>query len=395
MSTLQSTNIVNRLIEAANSTTGKSDQNLTAAVQSLKDGYGTGGSGGGSVGSGEWVRPADYPNYNHINRTGIEAVFFTYDCRYAKNDPDTKEYVSIAVITSFGGWKLDAGYINESGFHVLKTYQFSTSGASSQLELPSDGDDYIVYRATTSRTDEHITRVYFDIPPNAQYGGSKYFQKCVEIYGRLPYLNSFNLGTHYVESFDVIDCTRLTSLQDGWSGSVALQHLNLSGWNTSSVTNLSRAWEDCSLLKKLDISNWNTSKVTNMSYAWHNCKSLQQLNLSGWNASATTFTGTWQDCSSLKKLDVSSLNASKATASSNFTNIWNGCYALQKLNIATIYKSFSLSSCALLDDSSLADVINKLPTVTTAQTLTLATNAKARLTEAQIASATSKGWSIA
>lgn len=60
-----------------------------------------------------------------------------------------------------------------------------------------------------------------------------------------------------------------------------------------------------------------------------------------------------------------------------------------------IYISFSLSNSPHLTHDSLLVVLNTLPTVDTAQTLTLHANSKSLLSEEDIAIATEKGWTIA
>lgn len=424
MSVLQSANVINSLIYAANSTTGKSDQTLTSAVQSLKDGYGTGGSGG-SGGSEEWVRPSEYPNYDYIDRTDMEAVFFTYDCRYAKSKPDILDYSAITVfVPSSGKYKLDRGYIDEDGFHVIDTQQY-TSGTSAQLTLPNDIDanDYIVYRVTAvGGTSAHITVLTFGQYPGTQQSNTSLCQRCVEIYGRLPYVTSLTFGCLYLESFDVIDCIAITNLSNAWNGCRRLQKFNVSGWNTSNLTNVSYAWNYCVSLKKLDLSGWNTAKIENLDNTWTDCQSLEDLNLSGWNVSKinsayytwarcmmlknlnlsgwanikpTRITSAWYNCYVLEGLDLSGWNMSNVTDTTSSSNVWSSCYFLRDLQFTAMYVSFSLSNSTMLSDESLASVISSLPTVTTSKTLTLGNKLKNRLTTAQITSATEKGWSIA
>ena len=59
-----------------------------------------------------------------------------------------------------------------------------------------------------------------------------------------------------------------------------------------------------------------------------------------------------------------------------------------------ISASLDLTPVSNLDQTSLLDVLNNLATVTTTQTLTLGRTNLAKLTEAQIAIATNKGWTV-
>lgn len=328
---LQSANIIENLITAANSTTGKSDQTLTAAVQSLKDGYKKGGS------SGEWTRPAEYPNYDYIDRTGMEAVYFTYNCKFTKAEPRLKDYIAISASTNGGQFRFDTGYIDADGFHS-STSETYNSGASVIKELPKDGSDYIVCKIAPVLDNVHIT----SINQVSAYGSSVNIQHCVERFGRLPFVKAFNSwGCRYVEHESIIDCTSLTGLASTWGGCSSLQSLDLSGWDVTAVTSLNSAWRDCGSLQALDLSGWNMASVTIL------------------------------------------------------TSAWNACNSLQLLSQAVIPISYALNESPLLDDTSLADVIDKLPVVETAQTLTLGNALKSRLTQEQIASATEKGWNIA
>ncbi len=78
-----------------------------------------------------------------------------------------------------------------------------------------------------------------------------------------------------------------------------------------------------------------------------------------------------------------------------FDNAFTGCSALKNLTISgTIGQNIDLSPCPLTHDS-LMNVIEHLGTVSAAMTLTLGTANLAKLTDAEKAKATRKGWSLA
>lgn len=64
----------------------------------------------------------------------------------------------------------------------------------------------------------------------------------------------------------------------------ALESINLSETDTSSVTNMLSMFAYCESLTTLDLSGFDTSKVTNMNYMFNGCYKLEELNLSNWDA---------------------------------------------------------------------------------------------------------------
>jgi hypothetical protein len=79
-----------------------------------------------------------------------------------------------------------------------------------------------------------------------------------------------------------------------------------------------------------------------------------------------------------------------------FTGAFEQCYALENITIeGEIANSISFSHSSKLTHDSLMSVINALATVETTKTLTLHADSKAKLTDAEKAIATNKGWTIA
>ena len=75
--------------------------------------------------------------------------------------------------------------------------------------------------------------------------------------------------------------------------------------------------------------------------------------------------------------------------------MFNNCYILVKADITNMKVSFSLSKSTMLSQRELVKILNNLAAVTTTKTLTLGSTNLAKLTEEDIAIATSKGWSVA
>ena len=415
------------------------DENLTAVADAIRAKGGTNAAlafPGGfvdaihaiSVGTGGatdegWVRPSDWPNYDVIDRTDMEAIFFTYSCI------DTIEsYASFSVSTSgSGNYLVERGYIDADGFHAISSSSVASNTVFSE-RLPIDEGNYIVYKVSPETDVDHLA--YIDMVKPTQITDAPdiihSLQRCVERWGRAPYMLRFGSGYGYkswacrfLEAESIIDCVSITNLStcwqhchalqsldlsgwdvsnvkalgSCWSGCYSLQSLDLSGWDVSNVTSLANCWQNCYALQSLDLSGWDVSNVTSLANCWQSCHALQSLDLSGWDVSnVTNMAYCWQSCHALQSLDLCGWDVSNVTS---MANCWQNCYSLQQISMAAIYLSFSLNMSALLQASSLAAIIDALAAVTTAQTLTLHAAAKAQLTDEQIALATEKGWTIA
>lgn len=103
----------------------------------------------------------------------------------------------------------------------------------------------------------------------------------------------------------------------------------------------------------------------------------------------------WSYCTHMHTLHLDGFDMSAATRTNN---AWLGCTALTTITtdeqtvMPTI--AFTMADCPLTEQSAV-NVFNALPTVSAARTVTLSAQTKALLTEADIAIATDKGWTIA
>ena len=120
---------------------------------------------------------------------------------------------------------------------------------------------------------------------------------------------------------------------------------------------MSTMFSGCSTLQTLDLSNFDTNKVTYIYSMFNNCNLL------------TTLIGV-RTIDEVISNNISALNGLKINISFNQT---------------------------ILDRASLRAIINGLADLTgsSAQTLTLGSTLKAKLTEEDIAVATAKNWTIA
>lgn len=216
----------------------------------------------------------------------------------------------------------------------------------------------------------------------------------------------------------------VTSMYSCWDGCHRLQNLNLNNWDTENwaVTRIDSCWLNCYTLQSLDLSGWDTSNwaVTNMGSCWSGCFSMKSFNLTGWDT--TGWNIGFQLCfwfMSLETLDVTPFSGATITlfdrafgdpASKSIRTIigWSkldcsnatkafvpNLESLENYDGANISVDHSYNNALKLTRQSLLNILNTLPTVSEARTITLGATNKAKLTDTEIAIATNKGWTVA
>lgn len=158
------------------------------------------------------------------------------------------------------------------------------------------------------------------------------------------------------------------------------------------VIDMSSCFMQCYNLKCFD-NIFDTSKITNMSLTFFNCPKLEYVK--GLNTQKTKQTNyLFASCANLK--DVNTLDLSNATY---IVGMFSACNKLTNISFveSSIKISISFKESSLLSAESIQSIIDGLADLTgqTAQTITFHSTVKDKLTEEQIASVTSKNWSIA
>ena len=372
---------------------------------------------------GEWVRPDGWPDLDAVNLTGFDGVYLTYDLTKTEGYGWIGLYATTANQTS---WTVERGHLEDGQFVADRTEQVTSGGYFREL-LDDVYGTIQLWRVSASG---HITELKFvSLTATNASNMTNNLQPCVERVGRLPHVVNFSsgfgfsqvsrcCGTMWMQHDKLLDVSSATLLASAWQNCYSLQSLDLSGWDVSSVTNLQNAWNNCYSLQSLNLSGWDVSSVTNLQNAWNNCYSLQSLNLSGWDVSSVAnMSSTWASCYSLQSLNLSGWDVSSVA---NMSSTWASCYSLQSLNLSgwnvshlstnVAYPNGSMltdywlsvisinknyNNATALSIASLLRIIDSLPVVTEARTLTLGQNNKLKLTAEQIAVATQKGWTVA
>ena len=346
---------------------------------------------------GEWVRPESWPDLDAVDLTGFDGVYLTYDLSKTEGYGWIGLYATTADRTS---WTVERGHLEAGQFVAERTEQVANN---EYFREPLD-DTYGTIQLWRVSASGHITELKFvPLTANKASNMNNNLQPCVERVGRLPYVVNFSSafgtaqtnrcwGTLWMQHDKLLDASSVTILSFAWSNCYSLQSLDLSGWDTGSVTTLSSAWNACYSLQSLNLSGWDVSSVTTMAYAWQNCCNLQSLNLSGWDVSSvTTLQNAWQYCYSLQSLNLSGWDVSRLSTNVAYPN--GGMLIDYWPSVISINQNYS--SAAALSIASLLRIIDSLPVVTGARTLTLGQNNKLKLTAEQIAVATQKGWTVA
>lgn len=127
-------------------------------------------------------------------------------------------------------------------------------------------------------------------------------------------------------------------------------------------------------------------------YAFGGCTKLTKITCEN-TPLITEFATCFIDCTMLETVNAS-FDLSK---SKNNAKAFEKCYKLKDIWFIknSIMVSIGFGSCLELSAESLQSIIDGLATVETAQTLTLHADVKAKLTETQLATITSKNWNLA
>lgn len=196
-------------------------------------------------------------------------------------------------------------------------------------------------------------------------------------------------GCSYMTTFNGVDLSAGTNFSYAWYDCNAMQYFN--PINMNNAINLDHAWYRCYGIVEFPMID--TSKVFSFRSAWEGCMSLQifpQFDLSA----GTDFISAWKDCNIT---DMPQLDLSNGVY---FNYAWDGCHNLVNLGgFGAIKASIDLSDSDVLNVDSIMNVITQAADLNslgiTGKTMTFGSTNLAKLTDAQKAVATNKGWTLA
>lgn len=212
--------------------------------------------------------------------------------------------------------------------------------------------------------------------------------------GILPVVVNFNVKQStssmiLLKSFEKIngaDFTRVTDFSYMFEGCFFLQ--TIPQIDTSNGTNFNSMFVYC--IELISIPPLNTSKGISFSTMFAFCTALKSISLSS-TSNATDFNNMFVASYSLSS--ISTIDFSKGTGSNS--EIFNSCLKTKSLKIKNLSKELNLSRNEFIDHESLLYLINNLAIVTTKPQLKLGEANLSKLTAAEKAIATNKGWILA
>lgn len=410
-----------------------------------------------NVGGGGWVRPSDWPELDALAAqipAETDCVYLTYDLRVTTFE----KWIGIQCKTAdSSAWEIARGHIADGAFVADDTNTVGSGSTHTETLDPANGNVQLFRVTATGHIMEahymnSANGLADNLQPCVERSGILPWETKLTSDTSSPCSSKM---TVWLERDSVVPgklaAITGTALVGRWRDAKNLRSLDLSGWDTSgwTLTSLQGIWQGCRNLETIDASGWDTSgwKITTMQDMFYGCACLKTLNLRGWDTShwavtsiasifcgcasleefdgfgwdtsnwaMTTVSNAFQDCLHLRIIDLhewaafspasatnllqhvnlidtfrtpgdapSSLNLSSYSLNAMLENYSGGCSA----NANQDYKN-----AIMLTVDSLLNIINALPTVSTKRTLYLGVN-KNKLTAAQIAVATGKGWTVA
>ena len=340
---------------------------------------------------GVWVRPDGWRDLDALE-CGEDELYMTFDASSRIDDPFCSFVISGADYTVTIGsqsWTKGAG----------STFQYTFTD--------SDG----TYPLVHVKADGHITSFAF---VGYTTNGRTYSRKQNPLVERIgdvyDYGGGSGWGTYYLEREKVVrHACASRSLAELWSCNYSLQSLDVSGWDTTNwaVTSLQQTWYNCYSLQSLDVSGWDTTNwaVTSLQSTWYCNYSLQSLDVSGWdttNWNVSSILCMVYELRSLRKLDLSFLDMSKITEWTNSSYPHCTYESLEEFvcgennygKFVQTYTYVRIMSSIKLTHASIVEFGKMLAPVTTKHYFQMGSELSNKLTTAEKAEITAKGWTI-
>lgn len=227
--------------------------------------------------------------------------------------------------------------------------------------------------------------------------------------------NCYELEYLDCSTWDVSDWP-INSYMNTWVNCRRLRVLKIEAWNVSKwkITAIQSIFNNCVCLEELPVANWDVSgwRPTNMTSAFNWCMSLKKFqlnwNTSGWSSfAAATAAYCFANLRLVREIDLSWIDLSKIPDWRSgggtcfdtcrfLTHITFGENNRGKLTITNAtYNSIRFDWSVLLTHDSLLNIIDVLADGVSGKTLQLGSANLNKLTAAEKAIATNKGWTLA
>ena len=304
--------------------------------------------------TGEWERPEEYPDLDGIVYSDeYDTVYMTYDLR------KTPDYgwigVSVELEDTSASASVERGHLVDGAFVADASYTMAHDDPF-RMDLDDTDGDVQLWRV---RSESGIKTFYFrtNTATTAENFPQK-LQPCVEITGQLNHL------------------TDVTS--DGLD-------------KRPNYVSFGTVWLE------RDSRRLGGDKLTSLDNCWYQCYSLQSLDLSGWDTTNWAVKDTrnlWSTQRCIKSIKTPASIGIVPKATSNVNTVPNQIN-IEEFTGYAVYINHTYEDASCLTPASLVSILDRLPTVTAARTITLGQTNILKLTQEQIAVATQKGWTVA
>ena len=219
----------------------------------------------------------------------------------------------------------------------------------------------------------------------ATYKNNPDFKFCPKFdTSNVVHMGDMFMGCSSLTTIPLLSTSKVTNMYDMFFSCKSLTSVPL--FDTSKVTDMSSMFYICTSLTSVPL--FDTSNVTNMSNMFRGCKSLTSVPLFD-TSMVTNMSSMFYLCSSLTSVPL--FDTSKVT---NMADMFYMCSSLTTLGgFLNLKTNLDISNAPNLTHESLMNVINKAADVTSSpKTLTLGSTNLSKLTDAEKAIATNKGW---
>ena len=207
------------------------------------------------------------------------------------------------------------------------------------------------------------------------------------------FANCYSLKSLDLSEWDPANCTTLAAM---FQNCYSLRDIgDISGWNTAKVTTMASMFASCLALRTApNVSGWDVSKVTTVANMFNECTNIREITITGWNlAVCTTIATMFRYCYKLEKAVLTGWSIPRVTATAP-AQFLGDCWNLKDLWIFPIPLNHSYANDRALSHESLIRILESLPNVS-GKTINLMSSNVSRLSAAEKAIATSKGWTVA
>lgn len=335
---------------------------------------------GGTPTRTAWYRPSDWPDitslsYETVEGKDIVVCFLTIDTQMVGVDCDTAYSFTIAKSNDINAY-IQLGNIVDGEFIAETTWSLSASESSKSIDIVFSQDERFQILKIVSGTNVTFMRSAANCPA----------VELVADGGSIKISNADITGIHSLVAMTLRGNLRAVFgfyPATSYLKQNAIQVLDMSGLNEFTaekvIYNMLSGLTSLIQIKFPTFTNalggrYNTSYLFNGNF---NLREVDLSMVSITNAVSTEYM--FSGCTALSTIDISNFDMSLVTYT---TAMFSSCASLKNLICTdTIFPSisFSLGGSPLLTNSSLINVANALPVVSTSPTLTLHATPKARL----------------